>query len=264
MPWLDANAISIRYQLAGNGPSVVLLHEMGGTLDSWDGIAPALSEKFRVLRYDQRGSGLTEKVRQPITTEQLVDDLAAAQRLGELPPPFHFVTLAAATMQPLIYITPHSDRIACLTFCNPCTRAAPSRLAAPNERAALAAREGLRAIRPRSTIRGRPTSATPRPTRPIAGAYMAHDPSCLPRSIARSRSPTSRNSARTSTSRPWWCRPVRQGAPAATSEQFAKIIPGARFELIDAVHMMPAQAPGPLLALLKDFLGAQIGSTAKA
>ena len=43
--------------------------------------------------------------------------------------------------------------------------------------------------------------------------------------------------------------------PPATSEQFAKIIPGARFELIDAVHMMPAQAPGPLLALLKDFLG---------
>ena len=26
-------------------------------------------------------------------------------------------------------------------------------------------------------------------------------------------------------------------------------------ELIDAVHMMPAQAPGPLLALMQDFLG---------
>jgi hypothetical protein len=39
------------------------------------------------------------------------------------------------------------------------------------------------------------------------------------------------------------------------SEQFAKTIPNARFELIDAVHMMPAQAPGPLLALLTDFIG---------
>ena len=77
VPWMDANGISIHYQLAGQGPSVVLLHEMGGTLDSWDGIVPALSERFRTLRYDQRGSGLTEKVRQPITTEMLVEDLAA-------------------------------------------------------------------------------------------------------------------------------------------------------------------------------------------
>jgi len=68
VPWTDANGISIHFELAGNGPSVVLLHEMGGTLDSWDGIAPALSGRFRVLRYDQRGSGLTEKVRAPITT----------------------------------------------------------------------------------------------------------------------------------------------------------------------------------------------------
>ncbi len=43
--------------------------------------------------------------------------------------------------------------------------------------------------------------------------------------------------------------------PHAASEAFAQTVPGARFELIDAVHMMPAQAPGPLLALLQDFLG---------
>jgi pimeloyl-ACP methyl ester carboxylesterase len=47
-----------------------------------------------------------------------------------------------------------------------------------------------------------------------------------------------------------------QVRPPAASEQFAKTIPDARFELIDGVHMMPAQASGPLLALLQDFLGA--------
>src|SRR5947209_170838 len=77
VPFMDANGISIHFELAGQGPSVVLLHEMGGTLDSWDGIAPALSKRFRTLRYDQRGSGLSEKVRQPITTEILVEDLEA-------------------------------------------------------------------------------------------------------------------------------------------------------------------------------------------
>jgi pimeloyl-ACP methyl ester carboxylesterase len=39
-----------------------------------------------------------------------------------------------------------------------------------------------------------------------------------------------------------------QVRPPAASEQFAQTIPAARFELIDAVHMMPAQAAGPLLA----------------
>src|SRR6516165_7023837 len=63
--WMAVNGISIHFELAGHGPSVVLLHEMGGTLDSWDGIAPALSERFRTLRNVQRGSGLSEKVRQP-------------------------------------------------------------------------------------------------------------------------------------------------------------------------------------------------------
>jgi 3-oxoadipate enol-lactonase len=101
VPWIDANGISIHYALAGQGPSVALLHEMGGTLDSWDGIFPALSDRFRTLRYDQRGSGLSEKVRQ-ITTELLVGDLEAVLQGSGLPPPYHLVTVAAATMQALI------------------------------------------------------------------------------------------------------------------------------------------------------------------
>ena len=47
----DANGVSLHYALAGNsGRPVVLLHELGGTLNSWDGVAPALAEHYRVLR----------------------------------------------------------------------------------------------------------------------------------------------------------------------------------------------------------------------
>src|SRR5262245_12150841 len=108
---MEANGVSIHYELAGRGPSLVLLHEMGGTLASWDGIAPTLSKRFRTLRYDQRGSGLSEKVRQPITTEILVEDLEAVLGDTELAPPYHFVTVAAATMQTLIYMSRHPDRV---------------------------------------------------------------------------------------------------------------------------------------------------------
>src|SRR5215472_11039938 len=257
--WMDANGISIHFKLVGQGPSVVLLHEMGGTLDSWDGIFPALSERFRTLRYDQRGSGLSEKVRQPITTEQLVDDLEATLQGTGLAPPYHFVTVAAATMQALIYMTRYPDRVASFVFCNPFTGADPSRVAALEQRAALAEREGLRKAIPTTLDNSWPSDIGDHAAyAAYRGRYMAHDPVCfaaLNRSIAQ---PNVTQLAK-DVHRPTMVVAGRfdKVRPPAASEQFAKTIPGARFELIDAAHMMPAQAPGPLLALLTDFLGAQ-------
>ena len=44
MPFIDANGVSMHYELAGaRGPSVVLMHELGGTLNSWDAVAPRLA-----------------------------------------------------------------------------------------------------------------------------------------------------------------------------------------------------------------------------
>jgi 3-oxoadipate enol-lactonase len=96
------------------------------------------------------------------------------------------------------------------------------------------------------------------------GRYLAHDPVCfaaMNRSIARPNVTHLAKDIR-------WPTMVVAGRfdqvrPAAASEQFARTIPGARFELIDAVHMMPAQAPDALLALLQDFLGAQAASTTR-
>src|ERR1700748_1669996 len=165
VPWMDANGISIHFELAGEGPSVVLLHEMGGTLASWDGIFPALRAQFRTLRYDQRGSGLSEKVRRPITTELLAEDLEAVLQASALPAPYHFVTVAAATMQALIYMTRHPDRIASFAFCNPFTGADPRRVRRPPSAKACARR-----LRSRSTSPGRQISGIAPPMPPIAGA----------------------------------------------------------------------------------------------
>jgi 3-oxoadipate enol-lactonase len=256
---MEANGISIRFELAGNGPSVVLLHEMGGTLESWDGIFTALSARFHTLRYDQRGSGLSEKVRGPITTELLVEDLEAVLQASALAPPYHFVTVAAATMQALIYMTRQPDRIASFVFCNPFTGADPSRVAALEERTGRAEREGLRKVIPITLDRSWPPEIGPAAAyATYRGRYLAHDPVCfasMNRAIARPdvthlaagiRRPTMIVAGR-----------FDQVRPPAMSEQFARSIPGARFELIDAVHMMPAQAPAALLTLLEDFLAAQ-------
>src|SRR5436309_1009444 len=59
MDWIEANGASLRYELSGGGSeTVVLIHEVGGLIESWDDAVGAFQRSFRVLRYDQRGFGL--------------------------------------------------------------------------------------------------------------------------------------------------------------------------------------------------------------
>jgi len=255
LPWIEANGVSIRYDVAGSGPAVVLLHEMGGTLESWDGIAPGLSRTFRVLRYDQRGAGLSEKVRRPFTNEMLVDDLEAVVDGLELAPPLHFVTVAAATAQALVFMRRRPQAIASFVFCNPLTGIDPSRAGALEERAALVEREGMRTALPVTLDKSWPADIGERSAYEAYRArYLAYDPVCFG-AVNRMLAHTNVTHLVEDISCPVMIVAGRfdQVRPPAGSEQIARSIPGARFELIDAVHMLPAQAPGPLLALLQDF-----------
>ena len=52
MDFIEVNGVGLRYQLAGSGlATVVLIHEMGGSLESWDQVVPVLAAKRRVLAY---------------------------------------------------------------------------------------------------------------------------------------------------------------------------------------------------------------------
>ncbi len=78
MDWIDVNGTALRYELSGSGETtLVLVHEMGGTLESWDEALPVLLPGRRVLRYDPRGAGQSEKVRTPLTFDMMADDIAA-------------------------------------------------------------------------------------------------------------------------------------------------------------------------------------------
>jgi 3-oxoadipate enol-lactonase len=257
VPFVDANGVSLHYELVGaRGPSVVLLHELGGTLHSWDAVAPRLSGRSRVLRYDQRGSGLSEKVRQDFTNDDLVADFEALTAQLGLPPPYHFVTVAAAATQSLRFLEKHADRVGSLTLCNPAPGVDPSRAAALDERAAFAMREGMRASLPTTlAVSYPPTLGEKSAYEAYRGRYLANDPVGFGfgfRALARTnmlhmlpqiRCPTMVVAGRHDTVR-----------PHAGTAELAKKIPGARFELIEAGHFMPTQGPEPLLALLEDFL----------
>ena len=59
---IKANGISINYQVDGpdGAPWLVLSNSLATNLTMWDDQARELGRAFRVLRYDQRGHGLTE------------------------------------------------------------------------------------------------------------------------------------------------------------------------------------------------------------
>jgi len=78
MDFVEANGVGLRCELTGDGErTLVLIHEMGGSLESWDDITPQFAKSRRVLRYDTRGAGLSQKVRGELTLDTMADDIAA-------------------------------------------------------------------------------------------------------------------------------------------------------------------------------------------
>jgi len=257
VPFIDANGVSLHYELAGaRGRSVVLLHELGGTLNSWDAVAPRLAARFRVLRYDQRGSGLSEKVRQEFSNDMLVEDFEALAMAVGLDPPYHFVTVAAAATQALRFLEKHPGAVGTLVLCNPAPGVDATRATALDERAAFAMREGMRASLPTTLALSYPPNLGEHAAyQAYLGRYLGNDPVCFGfafRALARTNMlhmlPQIRCPAMVVAGRHDSVR------PHAGSAELAKKIPGARFELIEAGHFMPTQGPQPLFALLEDFL----------
>lgn len=258
MPFTTANGISIHYKLEGaKGPVVLLLHEMGGTLDSWDKVAPGLADNFRVLLHDQRGAGLSEKVRAQFGNETAVEDIEGLLEELKLDPPYHIVAVAASSTQALLFRERHPNDVASLVLCNPALGVDPSRAGALNDRADLAERDGMRGVLAITLDKSYLPELTDRETyEAYRGRYLANDPvgfAHANRMLARTnvvgmlpdiKCPTMVVAGRQDTVR-----------PLAGSQGIAGKIPGARFEQIDAGHFMPTTGPAALLALLKDFLG---------
>lgn len=81
----------------GSGPTVVLSHALGCSLQMWDGVSAALQDRFTVLRYDHRGHGLSEITPAPYNMDDLADDAVALIQdvVGE---PVHFAGLSMGGM----------------------------------------------------------------------------------------------------------------------------------------------------------------------
>ena len=145
--WTRDAEVSLRYEISGDGVhSLVLIHELSGTLDSWDYVIPNLAPGFRILRYDQRGAGWSEKARGPFTLDQFVSDLERVIAAAELPPPYCVAGIASGAAIAVAFALRRESDIEALALCAPALQADPERRGYLLERSERAAREGMRAV----------------------------------------------------------------------------------------------------------------------
>ena len=76
MPYITANdGKKIWYDVVGDGDPLVLIGGSSLVHRQWDFMLPILQDHFKVILYDQRGAGLSDRTPVGITVEQWVDDL---------------------------------------------------------------------------------------------------------------------------------------------------------------------------------------------
>jgi pimeloyl-ACP methyl ester carboxylesterase len=69
--------IQSAFSVEGEGPPLLLIHGIGASRHSWDGLVAGLKSEFRCISYDLRGHGKSPLPPPPYTLDDLVDDLEA-------------------------------------------------------------------------------------------------------------------------------------------------------------------------------------------
>lgn len=76
MPYVTASdGKNIWYDVVGNGEPLVLIGGSSLVHNQWDFMLPILQDHFKVILYDQRGAGFSDRSPVGISVEQWVDDL---------------------------------------------------------------------------------------------------------------------------------------------------------------------------------------------
>ncbi len=256
MQWVEVNGGSLRYELTGQGDAtLVLVHEMGGTLESWDHVLPALARSRRVLRYDVRGAGASSKLRGTADLDQLVEDLRALLDVVGVAGPVALAGCAVGGAIAVRFAARFGARA--LVAMAPALGVAPERRQATLERARRAEEQGmapsidalLDATWPaplrtdmarfrsyRATLLANDPYSFAATNRMLAGLDMTAD-------CAAIACPTLLLAGR-----------FDQLRPPELIEPLTGRITGARFAALDSGHFMAVQTPGPVAAQIVGFL----------
>jgi 3-oxoadipate enol-lactonase len=259
MDFAEINGTALRYDVSGRGAStLVLIHEMGGTLESWDLVLPHLSAGRTVLRYDTRGAGLSEKLRQPISIDTMADDVVALLDRISVAGKAALAGVAVGGAIALHTAVRHPGRVSAVVASSPAVSVAKDRQPALLARIERMEREGLMAVMDTldngypAELRGDATRFAAFRARWLGGDPMSYGAiyrmliaTDLQPELSRIQCPVL----------------ITAGAldrvrPAHLVEPVARAIKGARYAVLDAAHYAPVQAPELYANTVREFLDA--------
>ena len=141
---MSGDTVELDYRLEGPGdaPVLVMANSLGTTFRMWDAQAPALSERFRLLRYDHRGHGDSAVPPGPYTMGDLGGDVLALLDRLEVER-FSFCGLSIGGMVGMWIASEAPERVDRLVLCCTSARFDPD---AYNSRAQTVRVEGVGVI----------------------------------------------------------------------------------------------------------------------
>ena len=258
MPYIDIGRISLFFEDVGaGGTPVLLLHELGGSSESWHEVTPLLAEDRRVIAVDLRCAGRSEKPVGPFSLSELADDLDALLQALKVEQPVDVIGAALGSLVAALLALRHPARVRRLVMCAVAPDMAGPTRTYVAERADKVRVVGMRGVADASLANSFPAD---RPAERAAyrAIYLGNDPAAYAElSLALARldlTPADWGSIRVPVF-------VASGAhdflwPPEIGQRVAAVIPEARFAVMeDAGHFPHLQAPETVVRLAREFLG---------
>jgi 3-oxoadipate enol-lactonase len=258
MDFVEANGAGLRCELSGAGErTLVLVHEMGGSLESWDEVAPRFATSRRVLRYDTRGAGMSQKVRGDLTLDTMADDIAALLDHFGVAGKVALAGVAVGGAIALHFAARHKQRTSAVAVGSPATGIAAERRASALERLARIEAAGMAIAVEDSMLNGYAPELRGdiKRFKRFRTRWLGNDPSSyatiwrmlaaadMQDELARLACPVLMIGGS-----------LDRVRPPQLAEGVAKAIPGARYVEIRTGHYMSVQTPDLLSDCIDEFL----------
>ncbi|MDI4663050.1 alpha/beta hydrolase [Xanthobacter autotrophicus] len=256
MNWIEINGGGTRYVHEGDGPlPLVLIHEMGGSLESWAPLLPLVGEGRTVLRYDMRGFGDASKLRGSGAMDVLVADLIALLDALSMREPVDLCGMAVGGAVALHAAARHPGRVRRIALMGPALGIASERRETVRARADMLEEGGMAAIADGELDLTYPAALRDEARFPAYRArWLGNDPSSYAatyRMLAGLQSEPALGAVRCPALLLAGARdPLR---PPELIAAAAAAIPGARFAVVPSGHVMAHQSPAPVARELHAF-----------
>ena len=260
MDFIELDGVALRYELSGKGDrTLVLVHEMGGSLESWDEIVPRFAGSRRVLRYDTRGAGMSQKVRGELGLDTMAADIIALLDALGITGKVALAGVAVGGAIALHFAARYPERTSAVVVGSPATGIAPDRRAAALERVAQIEAAGMTLAVETSMLNGYAPELCGdlRRFERFQARWLGNDPGSYA-AIWRMLAGTDMQDELTRLRCPVLVigGSLDRVRPPPLAEAVAKAIPGARYIEVRTGHYMAVQTPDLISDCIDDFLKA--------